>query len=105
MVGLTATLALGLALGLAGALALGLALGIALGAALGAAFGGTAWIRYMLGCGLARRKGLLPPRVGQFLDWAYRASLLRMSGTATQFRHHELQTWLSGSAPDRRSAT
>ena len=72
----------GLAFGLAASLAIGLVLGLAV------------WIRYVIGCWLARREGLLPRRVGQFLDWAYRASLLRMSGTAAQFRHRELQDWL-----------
>jgi hypothetical protein len=44
---------------------------------------------------MAWRNGMLPLRVGEFMDWAYRASLLRMAGTATQFRHRELQDWLS----------
>lgn len=34
----------------------------------------------------------LPRRLGRFLDWAYHAGLLRMSGTAIQFRHQDLQT-------------
>lgn len=38
-----------------------------------------------------KRGDELPRRLGQFLDWAYHAGLLRMSGTATQFRHRELQ--------------
>ena len=95
-------LALGLALGLAGvlagalagALAVGLAVGLAGGLAVGLAVGLGVWVRYIIGCWLARRQGMLPRRVGQFLDWAYRANLLRMSGIATQFRHRELQAWL-----------
>ncbi len=85
-VGLSAGLTVGLAFALTGGLAAGLAVGVYLGLAV--------WIRYLIGCWLARRKGMLPRRVGRFLDWAYRASLLRMSGTAAQFRHRELQAWL-----------
>lgn len=61
-------------------------------------FGLAVWIRYLIGCALARRQGLLPRHVGRFLDWAYRANLLRMSGTAVQFRHRERQAWLTAPA-------
>jgi hypothetical protein len=44
---------------------------------------------------------MLPQRVGHFLDWAYDANLLRMSGTAAQFRHRELQAWLISHSMDR----
>lgn len=71
-----------------------LALGLGLAIWTGLVVGMASWIRYLIGCALARRKGELPPRVGQFFDWAYRAGLLRMSGTAVQFRHRELQAWL-----------
>ena len=76
-------------------LAFGLALGLAVGLAVGLGSGLNAWLRYLIGCWLARRTGMLPRRVGQFLDWAYHANLLRMSGTAVQFRHRELQDWLA----------
>src|SRR5690606_11023636 len=33
-------------------------------------------------------------RPAVFLDWVYRAGLLRRSGTALQFRHRILQQWL-----------
>jgi hypothetical protein len=101
-------LAVGLAAGLAGGLAYGLA-GVANGPAtalaLGLAVGLAVWVRYMIGCWLARRKEMLPRRVGQFLDWAYSASLLRMSGTAIQFRHRDLQDWLVPHPPDLRPQT
>ena len=92
--GLAGGLAVGLVLGRAVGLAFGLAAGLAFGLAAGLAFGLAVWIRYLIGCSLARRQGLLPRHVGRFFDWAYRASLLRMSGTAIQFRHRELQAWL-----------
>jgi hypothetical protein len=94
-VGLTLGLTFGLAGGLAFGLAFGLAGGLALGLAGGLAVGLTTWIRYVIGCWLARRERMLPRRVGQFFDWAYSANLLRMSGTAVQFRHSELQAWLT----------
>ena len=84
--------------GLPFGLKVGLASGLGLALVGGLSFGLATWLRYLIGCWVARRQGKLPPRVGQFLDWAYRAELLRMSGTATQFRHRELQAWLIGSA-------
>jgi len=102
---LAAWLAVGLGIGLAGGLAFGRAFGLAAGMgagmAVGMALGLAIWIRYLIGCWLARRKGLLPRRVGRFFNWACRAGLLRMSGTAAQFRHRELQAWLMSQAKDR----
>ena len=92
--GLAVGLAVGLAFGLAAGLAVGLPTGLAVGLVAGLVAGLEIWIRYLIGCWLGQRNGILPRRVGEFLDWAYRASLLRMSGTAAQFRHRELQTWL-----------
>ncbi|WP_435887807.1 hypothetical protein [Streptomyces chartreusis] len=37
----------------------------------------------------------LPWRLGAFLHWAYEAGLLRISGMAYQYRHRELQDWLT----------
>lgn len=39
-------------------------------------------------------RGELPLRLGLFLDWARSAGLLRLAGTAYQFRHEGLQQWL-----------
>jgi hypothetical protein len=88
--GLLTGLAAGLALGMPAGLGFGLAGALAFGIPLGLAV----WVRYVIGCWLARRRRMLPRRVGQFLDWSYKANLLRMSGTATQFRHRELQNLL-----------
>jgi hypothetical protein len=82
-------------------LAGGVAGGLAFGLAVGLAFGLGIWIRYLVGCCLAWRKGMLPRRAGHFLDWAYSANLLRMSGATAQFRHRELQTWLTNHPKDR----
>ncbi|MGW3160773.1 NACHT domain-containing protein, partial [Streptomyces sp. NPDC001089] len=40
-------------------------------------------------------RGRLPWHLGTFLNWAYEAGLLRISGVAYQFRHRELQDWLT----------
>ncbi|MEU1536402.1 hypothetical protein, partial [Streptomyces fagopyri] len=55
------------------------------------------------GAGAARRytvfllcaRGSVPFRLANFLDWGCEAGLMRYSGTAYQFRHRELQLWLS----------
>ena len=44
-------------------------------------------IRYAIGVTIAHRRGDLPPRPARFLAWAYQAGILRISGTAYQFRH------------------
>ncbi|KUM95736.1 hypothetical protein AQI95_42990 [Streptomyces yokosukanensis] len=51
--------------------------------------------RYLAFVLCARRDGILPLRLGSFLDWACEAGLLRLSGSAYQFRHRELQLWLA----------
>lgn len=40
-------------------------------------------------------RGCLPFRLVVFLDWACEAGLLRYAGPAYQFRHRELQEWLT----------
>jgi hypothetical protein len=89
---LTASLPFGVVASLVALLALGLVASLMMGL--------VTWIRYLVGCWLAYRKGMLPRRVGHFLDWAHRANLLRMSGTAAQFRHRELQAWLVSPTKD-----
>jgi hypothetical protein len=103
--GLAVGLAFVLAFGRGGALTFGLAGGLAVGLAGGLAVGLAVWTRYLIGCWLAQRKGMLPRRVGHFLDWAYQANLLRMAGTAAQFRHRELQDWLISLTQDHPAQT
>ncbi|WP_124289129.1 hypothetical protein [Streptomyces sp. ADI91-18] len=54
---------------------------------------GRATLRYYAFLACTRRK--LPLRLGRFLDAAYQVGILRMSGTAWQFRHRELQNHLA----------
>ncbi|MGW2720666.1 NACHT domain-containing protein [Streptomyces sp. NPDC001492] len=102
MFGLALTLAVGFACGLAyglvGELAYGLGLGFGLAVGIGLGLSGQYWIagagrRYLVF--LCCVRGRLPWRLGTFLNWAYEAGLLRISGVAYQFRHRELQDWLA----------
>lgn len=49
--------------------------------------------RYTVFLLCSRRR--LPFRLARFLDWACTAGLMRQSGPAYQFRHNELQTWIT----------
>jgi hypothetical protein len=85
-------------LGLAPGLALGLATGLALGLGFGLMYGGWGWLRYAVGVHAAVRKDLLPTRPARFLDWCLRTGLMRMAGSSVQFRHRQLQDWLTSPA-------
>ncbi|MGW7419087.1 NACHT domain-containing protein [Streptomyces sp. NPDC054813] len=114
--GLMGGLAVGLAVGLTGAafgfpdgplgsLEYALALGLAPGLAAGLAFTGAGVGRRHLVFLLCSR-GKLPLRLGTFLDWACAAGLMRLAGAAYQFRHRELQQWLSSHpVPTRQAAS
>ncbi len=53
------------------------------------------WPRYLVATMILARRRDLPKRPAVFLDWAYGAGLMRLSGIAVQFRHREFQTWLA----------
>ncbi|MBC6460664.1 NACHT domain-containing protein [Actinomadura sp. HBU206391] len=65
------------------------------GVTFGLAFGAIAWSRTMIGLIVAAARGLFPLRLWTFLDWACEARLLRISGATYQFRHRELQEFLT----------
>jgi hypothetical protein len=68
----------------------------------------SSWSRYMIATMTLARRGDLPKRPAVFLDWAYEAGLIRLSGVAVQFRHREFQDWLinrSQPADDHTPAT
>ncbi|WP_161500722.1 NACHT domain-containing protein [Embleya scabrispora] len=88
-VGFTYGLVFGITAGFVGGLTTGLAIGLPVGPYLFAGAGR----RYLVFLCCARRR--LPWRLGAFLHWSYDAGLLRISGTAYQFRHRELQEWLA----------
>jgi NACHT domain-containing protein len=92
-VGLTAALTAGLPVALTTGLTRGLPIGLPVGLTYGLAYRMSAARRY--GAFLLCSRGRLPFRLGVFLDWAVTAGLLRYSGPAYQFRHRELQQWLT----------
>lgn len=77
--------------------------GLALWSALGAGCGITVWSRargrYVLAVGILAARGRTPLRLAAFLGWAHHAGLLRTSGTAYQYRHRQLQDWLTPDPP------
>lgn len=102
--GLTFGLRFGLRFGSAAGLGFGLAAGVTFGHTYGHASlprgGSSAWTRHYVSVVInaARRRG--PLRFGAFLDWAQEAGLLRVSGVAYQFRHRQLQDWLTSPHAD-----
>ncbi|WP_433444942.1 NACHT domain-containing protein [Nonomuraea sp. CA-141351] len=70
------------------------------GVTFGLAFGAVAWTRTVIGLTVAATRGLLPLRLWSFLDWACEARLLRVSGATYQFRHRELQDFLTSPEGD-----
>jgi hypothetical protein len=86
--------------GLTYGLAVGIAVGPAVGVTGGVVYGlilraDSPWPRYLFVTLILARRGDLPRRPAIFLDWAYEAGLVRLSGIAVQFRHREFQTWLT----------
>ncbi|MFE9859219.1 hypothetical protein [Streptomyces sp. NPDC005780] len=71
--------------------AIGLAYGLAVGLTGGLAAAPARRYAVFLLCS----RGRLPFRLVVFLDWACEAGLLRYAGPAYQFRHRELQQWLT----------
>jgi hypothetical protein len=57
--------------------------------------GGRVWLRYAAAVRSAARHDLLPSRPAIFLDWCLNVGLMRMSGSAMQFRHRQLQDSLT----------
>lgn len=78
---------------------LGLACGLTLGPALGLIFAltvyGYNWTRYHIAVTIIAVRQRGPWGFGAFLEWAHQAGLLRVSGIAYQFRHRQLQDWLT----------
>lgn len=71
---------------------LGAVLGVAYAIVVGMTVAAASWRRYIVFVVCARRLPWVPLL---FLEWAYRVGLLRVSGTAYQFRHLEFQEWIA----------
>jgi hypothetical protein len=65
------------------------------GLAVGFVLFGAGGARYAFGLTCAALRGRLPWRLETFCRWACDAGLLRVAGAAYQFRHRELQNWLT----------
>ncbi len=105
--GLGTWLAVGLVIGSASGFAAGLAVGLkgneylgglpfaVVALVVGLIFvANSPWPRYLFAAMLLAHRRDLPKRPAVFMDWAYQAGLMRLSGIAVQFRHREFQTWL-----------
>jgi hypothetical protein len=97
----TTGLALGLALGLATGLLYGLSAGLVFGLLFGLVVGlvvglvDRAWPAFLVASGWLVLRQRFPCRLMAFLEDAYRLGLLRVVGSAYQFRHAELQDHLA----------
>jgi len=60
-----------------------------------------AWLRYVIAMTIMKVRGDLPWRLGAFLDWAYLAGLMRISGVGYQFRHRQLREWFARDGLDQ----
>ncbi|MFF8476044.1 NACHT domain-containing protein [Streptomyces sp. NPDC015414] len=74
---------------------IGLTVGLVYGLVPGLYLLGWSGRRYLIFLVLCCTRGQLPWRLGSYLRWAYEAGFLRISGVAYQFRHQELQEWLT----------
>lgn len=57
--------------------------------------GSLASVRFLCACILFTLQGTFPRRPVLFLQWAYQARLLRITGGAYQFRYNTYQDWLT----------
>lgn len=80
----------------------GLAAGLSLGLTFGFTLGARDWIRHYLIVTVKAIRGRGPMRFGRFANWATRAGLLRVSGVGYQFRHRQLQAWLTSASDELR---
>lgn len=74
---------------------LAVALMVGFGYARGHGISPSPWPRYLVAMVILRHRKALPFRLARFLDWAYAAGLMRLSGVAIQFRHDTFRTWLT----------
>jgi hypothetical protein len=97
--GLSVAPAAGLAFSLTVGKPAGWVIGIAYALVVGLTVAQAPWRRYL--ALLLTTRGKLPWRLGAFMDWSYKAGLLRISGIAYQFRHDELRGWLARHRADK----
>jgi len=80
-----------------------IALALIVGMAAGIALGSRCWLRYAISMAIEAAHHRVPLRLERFLDWAYGAGLLRITGVSYQFRHDKLQSSLKPRIPSPRT--
>ncbi len=76
---------------LPGSITIALLLGIVAGVTLGS----RCWLRYAISVAIEATHHRIPLRLERFMDWAYGAGLLRITGVSYQFRHDMLRSSLN----------
>jgi hypothetical protein len=71
-----------------------IALALLLGTIAGVSLGSRCWLRYVIGIVIESAHHRIPVRFERFMDWAYGAGLLRITGVSYQFRHDMLRASL-----------
>jgi hypothetical protein len=74
-------------------------LALILGLTAGVALGSRCWLRYAISTTIEAVHHRIPLRLERFMDWAYGASLLRITGVSYQFRHDKLKSSLTSPSP------
>jgi hypothetical protein len=62
------------------------------------------WLRYAITVTMEASRRRIPLRFAGFMDWAYGAGLLRITGIAYQFRHEKLKSSLTPPSHGDRAA-
>jgi hypothetical protein len=81
-----------------------IALALIVGLTAGISLASRCWLRYAITVTLEASRRRIPLRFAGFMDWAYGAGLLRITGIAYQFRHEKLKSSLTPQAPGDRAA-
>lgn len=76
-----------------------IALALLLGLTAGITLGSRCWLRYAISTTTEATQHRIPLRLERFMNWAYGAGLLRITGVSYQFRHDMLRSSLAPPPP------
>jgi hypothetical protein len=82
-----------------------IALALIIGMTAGVSLGSRCWLRYAISITLEASRGRVPLTFERFMDWAYGASLLRISGVSYQFRHDKPRSSLAPNTKPRNTGS
>jgi hypothetical protein len=71
------------------------ALALIIGLTAGISLASRCWLRYAISVTMEASRRRIPLRFARFMDWAYGAGLLRITGISYQFRHEKLKSSLT----------